>query len=133
MSNKRGHHRRSGQNYERTDRVSGLVKEIVAGELERIDDSRLFLVSITGVDVDRELANATVWFYISDEEDLEVVADALEQHRQRAQQALARQSRMRRTPTIHFAPDTSIHDAGRIESILDELGMGDAETQTKTD
>ena len=35
MSNKRGHHRRSGQNYERTDRVSGLVKEIVAGELER--------------------------------------------------------------------------------------------------
>ena len=82
MSNKRGHHRRSGQNYERTDRVSGLVKEIVAGELERIDDSRLFLVSITGVDVDRELANATVWFHISDEEDLEVVADALEQHRQ---------------------------------------------------
>ncbi|HAQ42879.1 MAG TPA: 30S ribosome-binding factor RbfA [Acidimicrobiaceae bacterium] len=133
MSNKRGHHRRSGQNYERTDRVSGLVKEIVAGELERIDDSRLFLVSITGVDVDRELANATVWFYISDEEDLEVVADALEQHRQRAQQALARQSRMRRTPTIHFAPDTSIHDASRIESILDELGMGDSETQTKTD
>ena len=62
--------------------VSGLVKEIVAGELERIDDSRLFLVSITGVDVDRELANATVWFHISDEEDLEVVADALEQHRQ---------------------------------------------------
>ena len=133
MSNKRGHHRRSGQNYERTDRVSGLVKEIVAGELERIDDSRLFLVSITGVDVDRELANATVWFHISDEEDLEVVADALEEHRQRVQQALARQSRMRRTPTIHFAPDTSIHDAGRIESILDELGMGDSETQTKTD
>ncbi len=133
MSNKRGHHRRSGQNYERTDRVSGLVKEIVAGELERIDDSRLFLVSITGVDVDRELANATVWFYISDEEDLEVVADALEQHRQRAQQALARQSRMRRTPTIHVAPDTSIPDASRIESILDELGMGDSETQTKTD
>ena len=133
MSNKRGHHRRSGQNYERTDRVSGLVKEIVAGELERIDDSRLFLVSITGVDVDRELANATVWFHISDEEDVEVVADALEEHRQRLQQALARQSRMRRTPTIHFAPDTSIHDASRIESILDELGMGDAETQTKTD
>ena len=133
MSNKRGHHRRSGQNYERTDRVSGLVKEIDAGELERIDDSRLFLVSITGVDVDRELANATVWFHISDEEDVEVVADALEQHRQRAQQALARQSRMRRTPTIHFAPDTSVHDASRIESILDELGMGDSETQTKTD
>ena len=133
MSNKRGRQRRSGQNYARTDRVSGLVKEIVASELERVDDSRLFLVSITGVDVDRELAHATVWFHISDEEDLEVVAEALEQHRQRVQQALARQSRMRRTPAIDFAPDTSIHDAGRIESILDELGMGDSEKQPKID
>ena len=44
MSNKRGRQRRSGQNYARTDRVSGLVKEIVASELERVDDSRLFLV-----------------------------------------------------------------------------------------
>ena len=83
--------------------------------------------------MDRELAHATVWFHISDEEDLEVVAEALEQHRQRVQQALARQSRMRRTPAIDFAPDTSIHDAGRIESILDELGMGDSETQPKID
>ena len=39
MSNKRGRQRRSGQNYERTDCVSGLVKEIVASELERVDDS----------------------------------------------------------------------------------------------
>ena len=133
MSNKRGRQRRSGHNYERTDRVSGLVREIVASELERLDDSRLFLVSITGVDVDRELAHATVWFHVSDEEDLEAVSDALEHHRQRVQQALARQSRMRRTPTIQFAPDTSIREAGRIESILDELGLGDTEIRPESD
>ena len=46
---------RGGRNFERTDRVGELVREIVAGELERIDDDRLFPVAITGVEVDREL------------------------------------------------------------------------------
>ena len=78
MSKKRGRQGRAGQNYDRTDRVSGLVREIVASELERIDDQRLFLLSITGVDVDRELSGATVWFYVSDDDDLEDATEALE-------------------------------------------------------
>ena len=97
MNQQRGRQRRAGQNYERTDRVAGLVREIVATELERIDDGRLFLLAVTGVDVDRELAKATVWFDVLDEEDLPEVVVALEEHRQRIQQTLARQSNMRRT------------------------------------
>jgi|TARA_B100000959_G_scaffold279413_1_gene339512 ribosome-binding factor A len=124
MKHQRGRQRRTGQNFERTDRVAGLVREIVATELERIDDQRLFLLAVTGVDVDRELARATVWFDVLDEEDLPQVVVALEEHRQRIQQALASQSRMRRTPAIRFSPDPSIGDAGRIESILEDLGMG---------
>ena len=89
MSKKRGRQGRTGQNYDRTDRVSGLVREIVASELERIDDQRLFLLSVTGVDVDRELTGATVWFYVSDDDGLEEVTEALEIHRPRIQQALA--------------------------------------------
>ncbi len=124
MKHQRGRQRRTGQNFARTDRVAGLVREIVATELERIDDQRLFLLAVTGVDVDRELARATVWFDVLDEEDLPQVVGALEEHRQRIQQALASQSRMRRTPAIRFSPDPSIGDAGRIESILEDLGMG---------
>ena len=133
MNKKRGRQGRSGQNYDRTDRVSGLIREIVASELERIDDPRLFLVSLTGVDVDRELAHATVWFHSSEDDALEEVSEALESHRQRMQQALARQSRMRRTPAIHFQPDRSIQEAGRIESILEELNMDGSDRQTETD
>ena len=69
MSKKRGRQGRTGQKYDRTDRVSGLVREIVASEIERIDDQRLFLLSVTGVDVDRELAHATVWFHVSEDDD----------------------------------------------------------------
>ncbi|HAF68965.1 MAG TPA: 30S ribosome-binding factor RbfA [Acidimicrobiaceae bacterium] len=133
MNKKRGRQVRSGQNYDRTDRVSGLIREIVASELERIDDPRLFLISLTGVDVDRELAHATVWFHASEDDDLEEVTEAFESHRQRMQQALSRQSRMRRTPAIHFQADRSIQEAGRIESILEELNMDGSGRQTEAD
>lgn len=133
MNKKRGRHGRTGQNFDRTDRVAGLIREIVASELERVDDPRLFLISLTGVDVDRELAHATVWFHSPDDDDFEEVAEALEIHRQRVQQALARQSRMRRTPAIHFQPDRSIEEAGRIESILEELNMDRSGEQAETD
>ena len=133
MNKKRGRHGRTGQNFDRTDRVSGLIREIVASELERIDDPRLFLISLTGVDVDRELAHATVWFYCPEADDLGEVAEALENHRQRVQQSLARQSRMRRTPAIHFQPDRSIQEADRIESILEKLNMDSSGRQTETD
>ncbi len=133
MSKKRGRQGRTGQKYDRTDRVSGLVREIVASEIERIDDQRLFLLSVTGVDVDRELAHATVWFHVSEDDDLEDITEALEVHRQRIQQALARQSKMRRTPAIHFQPDRSIQEAGRIESILEELQIDSPDGQTETD
>ena len=133
MDKKRGRHGRTGQNFDRTDRVSGLIREIVASELERIDDPRLFLISLTGVDVDRELAHATVWFHSPEEDDVGEVAEALENHRQRVQQSLARQSRMRRTPAIRFQPDRSIEEADRIESILEKLNMDSSGRQTETD
>ena len=38
--------------YPRTARVNELVREVVAEELERIDDERLELVTVTGVDVE---------------------------------------------------------------------------------
>ena len=91
------------------------------------------MLSVTGVDVDRELARATVWFYVSEDDDLDYVTEALETHRQRIQQALANQSRMRRTPAIHFQPDRSIQEAGRIESILEELQIDASDRQTETD
>ena len=133
MNQQRGRQRRAGHNYERTDRVAGLVREIVATELERIDDERLFLLAVTGVDVDRELARAIVWFDVLDEEDLPEVVVSLEEHRQRVQRALAQQSRMRRTPAVQFSPDPSIGEAHRIDSILEELGMDTPDEKSEPD
>ena len=48
--------------YPRTARVNEVVREVLADELERLSDPRLELVTITGVDVSRDLAHATVYY-----------------------------------------------------------------------
>ena len=51
----------SSRRYPRTARVNHVVHEVVADELERIDDDRLELTTVTGVEVDPDLRHATVW------------------------------------------------------------------------
>ncbi|MDE0235776.1 MAG: hypothetical protein OXN95_00955 [bacterium] len=47
--------------YSRSARLGELLREIVASELARLDDDRLELASITGVETSVELSRATVF------------------------------------------------------------------------
>lgn len=105
--------------YPRVARVNELCREIVAEELERIDDDRLVMVTITHVDVDRDLQHAKVEFSrLGQEEDS--AAEALAEHRVRLQSAIARQARLRRTPELSFRLDEAIRTGARIEALLRE-------------
>ena len=115
---------RGASRYPRTARVGELLREIVAEELTRLDDSRLDMVAITKVTVDRELEKAVVYFDTLEgpEDDDEVVA-ALDEHRVRIQGAVGRQARLRRTPHMVFRPDEVTRGAERIDGILAQLGQ----------
>ncbi|HEV2810023.1 MAG TPA: 30S ribosome-binding factor RbfA [Acidimicrobiales bacterium] len=103
--------------YPRVARVNELCREIVAEELERIDDERLELVTITHVAVDADLRRAIVEFSrLGEAED--VAAEALAEHRVRLQSAIARQARLRRTPELSFRIDQAIRAGARIEELL---------------
>ena len=103
--------------YPRTARVNELVREVVAEELERIDDERLELVTVTGVDVEPDLRRAVVWFTSLTESVDEVLAE----HRVRLQAAIGRQVRMKRTPELTFRHDPAISTGRRVEDILRQL------------
>jgi ribosome-binding factor A len=115
--------------YPRVARVNELVREVVADELERIDDERLELVTVTGVDVEPDLRRAVVWF-TSLNEGVEV---ALADHRVRLQSAIGRQARLKRTPELTFRRDPAIVTGRRVEDILRDLqdtgGDGRDETE----
>lgn len=105
--------------YSRLDRVNTALREVIADELERIDDERLELVTVTGVKVDRDLGHAHVWFDTLRPGDQ--TAAALLQHRVRLQAAVGRELRLKRTPELTFGPDPAIALGTRVEEILRTL------------
>jgi ribosome-binding factor A len=105
----------------RMDRVNQVVQEVLADELERIDDRRLDLVTITGVRVEPGLSHAVVWFSSLSRGDPEGVAVALGEHRIRFQAAIGSQLRLRGTPLLSFSPDPAIALGSRVEELLRDL------------
>lgn len=121
-------HRGGRRHYPRTARLKELFREILADELERIDDPRLELVTVIEVEVDSALDRATLYFaapHDPDDEDAaaldaEVLA-ALGDHRIRLQGAIGRQARVKRVPELTFEADQVTRGAARIEEILRDL------------
>jgi ribosome-binding factor A len=105
--------------YPRTARLNQLLQEIIADELERIDDDRLEMVTIMSVEVDADLNRALVYFdSLEGEAGDEPVLAALGELRGRLQAAINAQARMRRTPELVFRPDEVLRGANRVDDIL---------------
>jgi len=121
--------------YPRTARVDRVVQEIVADALERSDDDRLNLVTITGVKADPDLRQAIVFFAARGDVTDEIMA-AFEDERVGLQRAIGRQVRMKFTPHLRFVPDPAIETGWKIEAILKDLPRSrpdDAAADTDTD
>lgn len=99
--------------------MNELVREVLAGELERLSDidDRLLLATITHVEVDPDLRHAKVLLSSL----AEATEEALVEHRVRLQRAIARQARLKRTPLLGFAVDPAIENGRRVEAILRDL------------
>lgn len=119
----------SARQYPRTARLNELLREIIADELERLDDDRLHLVTITSVDIEGDLRHAQVFFdSIQGEEGDAEVLQAFGEVRYRLQAAIGRQARMKRTPELAFAADPAVRAGARIESLLAEGSRPETDT-----
>jgi ribosome-binding factor A len=119
-TNRRQHN--TARDYPRTARLNELLREILAEELERIDDDRLTLFTIISVDAESDLRRAVVYYDCLDGEagDEQTMA-ALADLRIRLQAAIGRQARIKRTPELSFAPDPSVRSGERIDAILKDV------------
>ncbi len=122
MGSRRRHVQKGGrdQGSQRSSRLNELLREIIAEELNRIDDERLDWVSITHVRTDRSLDRAVVMFTaaLGEAEDEIALVEVFEEHRKRLQAAIGRQTNLRRTPPLLFEPDLHLRNASRIEDLL---------------
>jgi ribosome-binding factor A len=111
--------RGAARRYPRTARVDRVLQEVVAEAIERMDDDRLALLTVTGVHVDPDLRHAVVFYATrggaADDED---ITAGLEEARVSVQSAIGREVRMKRTPLLRFERDPAMDAGWRIEAIL---------------
>ena len=105
--------------FARTARLGETLREVIADELNKIDDDRLGFVTITSVDVDSEMNRGIVYYdSIQGADGDEQILEALNEYRKRLQSVIADQVRARRTPILQFRPDDAIRAAQRIDEVL---------------
>jgi ribosome-binding factor A len=118
----------SARRYPRTARVNESMLEVLAEELERMNDPRLEMVTFTGVNVSRDLSHATVYYSTlaattggapaSFADDAAAALGAAAPH---LRGVLGRQLRIRQVPKLGFKVDPGIVSGQRIEEILREI------------
>jgi ribosome-binding factor A len=111
----------------RVRKIESQLREIVGEEVANLSDPRIQgLLTITGVRVSPDLANATVFYSVLAGEDAEEDArDGLQSAAGRIQAAVGAQTRLKRTPRLRFEPDPVVQQATRIESALREVRSDD--------
>ena len=112
--------------YQRSARLNELLREIIAEELERVDDDQLDWVSVVSVEVDNELTKARVYLSSLEENGDEIIK-VLSEYRGQFRKVIGRSARIRRVPDLVFMIDPSIRSGNRIEEILSELDIAEPE------
>lgn len=121
---------RSSSNFEEADfdvserirKVESQLKEIVGQEVASLSDPRIRgLVTVTGVRVSPDLAQATVYYSVLSNEDLEDAGEGLQSAAGRIQAVVGAQTRLKRTPRLRFEPDPVVENVGKIEATLREI------------
>ncbi|MES0339910.1 MAG: 30S ribosome-binding factor RbfA [Anaerolineales bacterium] len=107
----------------RARKVAERIQEELADILMRnVADPRLAMITITDVDVDRELAYAHIYVVASgDDERMDDVLAGLEGAQGYLRSQLAARIQLRSFPQLRFRWDASHERGARIEELLDSL------------
>ena len=129
--------------YARTQRVADhLQRELAALIQHEVRDPRVGMISITGVDVSRDLGHAKVYYTAmgSDSgEDARESTEALNKAAGFLRSQLSRDSAMRSVPQLRFYFDSSVGRGRDLEELIQqaadadrELGLRDDDSETES-
>lgn len=113
--------------FPRTARINEVVREVLAEELERMSDPRLSMVTVTGVDVTRDLRHAKVYYAALGRHDDGIEA-ALRKAAPHLRGVLGRQVRLKYLPELEFVLDPAIEQGQRVEEIIRSIHAQDPGT-----
>ena len=108
----------------RKNRMAELVQSIIARLLQKeINDPRLRMITITGVDISPDGKNAIVFYSLLDptEENIKQAQTAFEKANGFLRLQLSRLTELRHTPKLIFKYDASLITGERVSNLLKEV------------
>jgi ribosome-binding factor A len=107
---------------ERMRRINEVMRKVLGGAILRdLEDPRIGFVTVTAVDTSPDLRSARVHVSVlGDEDEREATLAALRSSHGILQAAVAREIRMKRTPTLTFHYDEGPERAARLTRLLEE-------------
>ena len=118
--------------FSRTDRIAQQIHREVAAILQneyKKRDPSLGFVTVSGVEVSRDLAHAKVFvtFFESDSNKIATYLQSLDKHKGFVRSALAKRIRMRAVPSLNFKGDSSVTEGTRIANLVSQTVNSDRE------
>jgi len=103
-------------------RVNESVRQVLSEALPELKDPRIGFVTVTGVDTAPDLRHARVYVSVlGSEKKRKQSLEGLAAAHGVLQSSLARELRMKRTPTISFEYDPTVEEGVRMSKLIDEL------------
>ena len=123
--------------YARTQRVADyLQRELAALIQHEVRDPRVGMVSVTGVDVSRDLGHAKVYYTVMGSDSREDAKESTEVLNKAAgflRSQLSRGSNMRSVPQLRFYFDSSVGHGRELEDLIKRATNADRELGLRDD
>ena len=117
--------RQQPRRYPRTARVNEVMRETLADEIERLSDPRLGFVTVTGVEVTRDLRLADVYYSVlGTDDERQASSNALRSASPHLRAVVGREVRLKYNPELRFREDPAIAQGQRIEEVIRGIHEG---------
>ena len=108
-------------------RIGDMIQRVLASQLlKEVQDPRLKLVSISGVEVSKDLAHAKIFIsYLGPDEKLLAALEALKKAGPYLRRLLAKEMDLRTVPELHFVRDETSEYGSRMSALIDKARRAD--------
>lgn len=107
------------RDFKRSERVAGQLRRDLAKLIQReIKDPEVGFVSLSDVEVTRDLSHAKVFITVFEPEKAEESLKALRRASTFLRHRLGQELRLRHVPELHFVHDNSVEQGSRIDELI---------------
>ena len=116
-----------------SERLAGqLRRDLAKMILQEIKDPQVGFVSLSDVEVTRDLSHAKVFITVFDPEKAKESLKALQRAAPFLRNRLARRLRMRHVPELHFLHDDSVEQGSHIDQLIAKALQADSDGSERT-